>query len=260
MHPILFEIGNWPVYSYGVLLAVAYLAGLQLAVVRARRAGLDGAKVMDLGIYLIIAALVGAKLMLVAVDYQYFRSQPRELFSLVRAGGVFYGGLIAAFFVGVWLIRRYALPLWTTADLIAPGIALGHVIGRFGCLLAGCCYGRPTNVPWAITFTDPVASINVGTPLGIPLHPTQLYDAGAELVILVALLATERRGRPFAGRTFWLYMLLYAISRFIIEIYRGDERGTIAGLSTSQFVSVIIVPVSLGMLWRLRARPTAKRA
>jgi phosphatidylglycerol:prolipoprotein diacylglycerol transferase len=260
MHPILFEIGNWPVYSYGVLLAVAYLAGLQLAVVRARRAGLDGAKVMDLGIYLIIAALVGAKLMLVAVDYQYFRSQPRELFSLVRAGGVFYGGLIAAFFVGVWLIRRYALPLWTTADLIAPGIALGHVIGRFGCLLAGCCYGRPTNVPWAITFTDPVASINVGTPLGIPLHPTQLYDAGAELVILVALLATERRGRPFAGRTFWLYMLLYAISRFIIEIYRGDERGTIAGLSTSQFVSAIIVPVSLGMLWRLRARPTAKRA
>jgi phosphatidylglycerol:prolipoprotein diacylglycerol transferase len=198
--------------------------------------------------------------MLVAVDYQYFRSQPRELFSLVRAGGVFYGGLIAAFFVGVWLIRRYALPLWTTADLIAPGIALGHVIGRFGCLLAGCCYGRPTNVPWAITFTDPVASINVGTPLGIPLHPTQLYDAGAELVILVALLATERRGRPFAGRTFWLYMLLYAISRFIIEIYRGDERGTIAGLSTSQFVSAIIVPVSLGMLWRLRARPTAKRA
>jgi phosphatidylglycerol:prolipoprotein diacylglycerol transferase len=260
MHPILFEIGNWPVYSYGVLLAIAYLAGLQLAVVRARRAGLDGTKVMDLGIYLIIAALVGAKLMLVAVDYQYFRSQPRELFSLVRAGGVFYGGLIAAFFVGLWLIRRYALPLWTTADLIAPGIALGHVIGRFGCLLAGCCYGRPTNVPWAITFTDPVASINVGTPLGIPLHPTQLYDAGAELVILVALLATERRGRPFAGRTFWLYMLLYAISRFIIEIYRGDERGTIAGLSTSQFVSAIIVPVSLGMLWRLRARPTTKRA
>src|SRR4249920_1651232 len=161
MHPILFEVAGWPVYSYGVLLAAAYLIALQLAVVRARRAGLDGARVMDLGIYLIIAALVGAKLMLIAVDFNYFRSQPAELLSLVRAGGVFYDGLIAAFVVGVWLIGRYRLPLWTTADMIAPGIALGHIIGRFGCLLAGCCYGRPTDVAWAITFTDPVAAANV---------------------------------------------------------------------------------------------------
>src|SRR6185295_18660434 len=105
MHPILFRLGSWPVYSYGVLLALAYLAGLQLAVIRARRAGLDAARVMDLGIYLIIAALIGAKLMLIAVDFRYFRTQPRELLSLVRAGGVFYGGLIAAFFVAIWLIR-----------------------------------------------------------------------------------------------------------------------------------------------------------
>jgi phosphatidylglycerol:prolipoprotein diacylglycerol transferase len=254
MHPILFRIGDWPVYSYGVLLALAYLAGLQLAVVRARRAGLDPAKVMDLGIYLIIAALVGAKLMLIAVDFDYFWAQPRELMSLVRAGGVFYGGLLAAFFVGLWLIRRYRLPVWTTGDLIAPGIALGHIVGRLGCLLAGCCYGRPTDVPWAITFTDPVASANVGTPLDVPLHPTQLYDAGAEALILIVLLFTERRGRPFPGRTFWLYMLLYAISRFVIEIYRGDERGVIMAMSTSQFVSVVLVPVSLIMLWRLRKR------
>jgi len=255
MHPILFEIGGWPVYSYGVLLALAYLAGLQLAVVRARRAGLDGAKVMDLGIYLIIAALVGAKVMLIAVDFDHFRAQPRELLSLVRAGGVFYGGLIAAFLTGFWLVRRYQLPVWTTADLIAPGIALGHVVGRFGCLLAGCCYGKPTDVAWAITFRDPVASVNAGTPLGIPLHPTQLYDAGAELVILAVLLITERRGKPFAGRTFWLYILLYAISRYVIEIYRGDERGVILGFSTSQFVSLIVVPLSLLMLWRLRRTP-----
>ncbi|HET9371852.1 MAG TPA: prolipoprotein diacylglyceryl transferase [Vicinamibacterales bacterium] len=254
MHPILFEIGNWPVYSYGLLLAIAYLAGLQLAVIRARRLGVDSTKVMDLGIYLIIAALVGAKLMLVAVDFDYFRQQPRELLSLVRAGGVFYGGLIAALAVAIWLVRRYALNLWTVADLMAPGIALGHVIGRLGCLLAGCCYGKPTAVPWGITFTSPDAAANVGTPLGIPLHPTQLYDAGAELLILVLLLLTERRGRPFAGRTFWLYMLLYAISRFIIEFYRGDERGIILGLSTSQFVSVVIAPLAVLMLLRLGGR------
>lgn len=260
MYPILFEIGNWPVYSYGVLLAAAYLIGLQLAVVRARRAGVDPAKVMDLGIYLIIAALVGAKLMLIIVDFDYFRQQPRELLSLVRAGGVFYGGLIAAVGVGIWLVRRYQLNVWATGDLMAPGIALGHVIGRFGCLLAGCCYGRPTDVPWAITFTNPVASANVGTPLGLPLHPTQLYDAGAELLILAILLMTERKGKPFAGRTFWLYMGLYAISRFIIEFYRGDvNRGTaLGGLPTSQFVSLLIVPAAFGMLWllRRRAQPT----
>ncbi|HUF46549.1 MAG TPA: prolipoprotein diacylglyceryl transferase [Vicinamibacterales bacterium] len=254
MHPILFEIGDWPVYSYGVLLALAYLAGLQFAVIRARRAGLDGTKVLDFGIYLIIAALIGAKLMLVLVDFDYFRAQPRELFSLVRAGGVFYGGLLGALLAGIWLVRRYQLPLWTTADLIAPGIALGHIIGRFGCLLAGCCYGRPTDVAWAITFTDPVAAANVGTPLHQALHPTQVYDAGAEFVIMLLLLVTERRGRPFPGRTFWGYMVLYGVSRFVIEMFRGDARGMVMGLSTSQFVSLLLVPVSLVMLWRLRVR------
>ena len=262
MHPILFEIGGWPVYSYGVLLAAAYLIGLQLGVVRARRAGVDPARIMDLGIYLIIAALVGAKLMLVAVDFDYFRQNPGELLSLVRAGGVFYGGLIAAVTVGLWLVRKYKLPVWSTADLMAPGIALGHVVGRFGCLMAGCCYGRPTDVPWALTFTDPAAAANVGTPLGIPLHPTQMYDAGAELIILGLLLFTERKGRRFAGRTFWAYLLLYGISRFVIEFYRGDiNRGTIGGaLSTSQFVSALLVPLSLAMLVYLRRGARAAKA
>jgi phosphatidylglycerol:prolipoprotein diacylglycerol transferase len=261
MYPILFNVGDWPVYSYGVLLAAAYLIGLQLAVVRARRAGIDPAKVMDLGIYLIIAALVGAKLMLIVVDFDYFRQQPRELLSLVRAGGVFYGGLIGAVAVGYFLVRKYKLNIWSTGDLMAPGIALGHVVGRFGCLLAGCCYGRPTDVGWAITFTNPVANANVGTPLHIPLHPTQLYDAGAELLILGLLLLTERKGKPFAGRTFWLYIGLYAISRFIIEYFRGDiQRGTVFGnMSTSQFVSLLLVPAALAMLWYLRRQqqPTA---
>jgi phosphatidylglycerol:prolipoprotein diacylglycerol transferase len=257
MHPILFRVGDWPVYSYGVLLALAYLGAMQFAVMRGRRNGLDGARMMDFGIYINISALLGAKLMLVAVEFDYFKNQPRELFSLVRAGGVFYGGLIAALLVGLWLVKRYKLPPWKTADMIAPGIALGHVIGRMGCFLAGCCYGRATSVPWAVTFTDPVAAQNVGTPLNVPLHPTQLYDAGAELLILIFLLVTERRGRPFAGRTFWLYMLLYAISRYIVEIYRDDERGVFFQMPTSQFISIIIVPVSLFMLWRLSRAKTA---
>ena len=158
-----------------------------------------------------------------------------------------------------WYVAKHQLPFWTTCDVFAPGIALGHVTGRLGCLAAGCCYGKPASVPWAITFTNPLATQNVGTPLGIPLHPTQLYEAGAELLILVLLLATERRGRAFAGRTFWGYMFLYAVSRYIIENFRGDPRGTVFGIfSTSQFISVLLAPLSIAMLvWLSKTSPRA---
>jgi phosphatidylglycerol:prolipoprotein diacylglycerol transferase len=248
MHPILFEIGRFPVYTYGVLLAAAYLLGLQFALMRARTRNLDPNRVMDLGIWIIISALVGAKLLLLVVDFDRYRANPGELFDLFRSGGVFYGGLIAAVVVALWYLRLHRMPMWTVTDVFAPGIALGHVIGRLGCLFAGCCFGRPTDVAWAITFHNNYAAQNAGTPLDVPLHPTQLYEAGAELLILLFLLATERRGRTFPGRTFWSYMFLYGVSRFIIEFYRGDPRGTIGMLSTSQFLSVIIVPLSIVML------------
>ena len=255
MHPILLRlpwtlpaIGTITIYTYGVLLAAAYLLGLQLALVRAKARKLDPTRVMDLGIYIIISALIGAKLLLLVTDFQTFRNNPAELLNLLREGGVFYGGLIVAVVVALLYIRRVGLPLWTTCDVFAPGIALGHVIGRFGCLFAGCCFGKPTSVPWAITFTDPFAAANVGTPLNIPLHPTQLYEAGAELLILVFLLVTEKSGRKFSGRTFWLYMLLYAISRYFIENYRDDPRGAVGPFSTSQFISLVLAPLSVAML------------
>lgn len=249
MYPRLFEFGPITVYSYGLLLALAYLGGLQLALVRGRQRGLDPTRVMDLGIWIIVSALVGAKALLLIVEWPKFAENPRELLSLLQSGGVFYGGLILAVAVAFWYMWRHQMPLWTVCDTFAPGIAFGHVVGRLGCFMAGCCYGIETHVPWAITFTDPFAYANAGTPLNVPLHPTQLYEAGAELLILVLLLATEKRGRPFAGRTFWTYMLLYGISRFVVEIYRGDPRGVVFGtLSTSQFISVLLVPLSLIML------------
>jgi len=270
MYPRLLELPDLPlvgsatIYTYGVLLAAAYLVGLKLAMVRAKARGLDQTRVLDLGIYIIISALVGAKLLLFITDFSTYTSNPRELLSLARSGGVFYGGLIVAVGVAVWYIRRIGLPLWTTCDVFAPGIALGHVVGRLGCLFAGCCFGKATDVPWAITFTDPFANANVGTPLNVPLHPTQLYEAGAEGLILLFLLATESRGRRFPGRTFWLYMLLYGISRYIIEFFRGDVgRGTVLTVfSTSQFISVILVPLSIAMLVYLsrREQPEPKQA
>jgi phosphatidylglycerol:prolipoprotein diacylglycerol transferase len=252
MFPRLLELGPLTVYSYGVMLAAAYLLGLQLAVRRSRRHGIDGDRVLDLGIYAIIAALIGAKLLLLIVDFDYFRSHPAEIWTLARSGGVFYGGLILAFLVAIWYIRRHKLPLWTMTDMFAPGIALGHVVGRLGCLLAGCCYGKPTTEPWGITFTDMFAATNVGTPLHVALHPTELYEAGAELLILILLLVTERRGRPFPGRTFWFYVSLYAVSRFVIEFFRGDPRGMMWGYSTSQLISMGLFPLSLIMLFVLR--------
>lgn len=256
MYPELFSIGPVTVYTYGVLLAASYLLGLRLAMWRAKARGLDANRVLDLGIYIIIAALIGAKLLLLVVDFDQFRRSPAELLTLARSGGVFYGGLILAVVVAFWYIWKHKLPFWTTCDVFAPGIALGHVTGRLGCLAAGCCYGRQTDVPWAVTFTNPLAASNVGTPLGIPLHPTQLYEAGAALLILIFLLATERKGRYFAGRTFWSYMFLYAVSRYVIEIYRGDPRGMLLGMSTSQFISIVLAPLSIVMLaWLSRKGP-----
>jgi phosphatidylglycerol---prolipoprotein diacylglyceryl transferase len=258
MHPILFEIGGFPVYTYGLLLAAAYLLGLQFALMRAKTRGLDPNRIMDLGIWIIVSALVGAKLMLLVVERDRFGWNASDLLNLFRSAGVFYGGLIAAVIVALLYLRRHRMPVWMVTDVFAPAIALGHVVGRFGCLLAGCCFGKQTDVPWAITFHNEFARQNVGTPLGVPLHPTQLYEACAELLILAVLLLTERKGRPFPGRTFWSYMFLYGISRFIIEFYRGDARGLIdflgMPLSTSQFVSVILVPLSLVMLAYLGRR------
>ena len=153
MYPRLFELGPITVYTYGVLLAAAYLFGLKLAMNRAKARGLDANRVLDLGIYIIISALIGAKLLLLITDFKAFTANPRELLTLARSGGVFYGGLILAVVVALWYIRKVGLPLWTTTDVFAPGIALGHVVGRFGCLFAGCCFGKPTTEPRGITFT-----------------------------------------------------------------------------------------------------------
>jgi phosphatidylglycerol:prolipoprotein diacylglycerol transferase len=262
MHPVLFELGPATIYTYGVLLAAAYMLGLKLAMVRAAARGLDQARVLDLGIYIIISALIGAKLLLVVTDFRTFLSDPAALWTLVRSGGVFYGGLILAVSVALIYITKVGLPLWTTCDAFAPGIALGHVVGRLGCFFAGCCWGKETDVPWAITFTNPLTFANVGTPLNVPLHPTQLYESGAEALILLLLFWSEKRGRAYPGRTFWLYMLLYAISRFIIEFYRNDPRGAVLMFSTSQFISLVLAPLAVVMLIVLRRQgaPAPERA
>ena len=180
MYPEIFHLSYF--HTYGVLVAIAFLVALWMAGRLATRAGLNSDAVTNLGIYCALAAIAGAKLMMFLVDLPYYMQHAGEIFSLatLQAGGVFYGGLIAALAVAWWYMRRTRLPLWKTADVFAPAIALGHGIGRLGCFSAGCCWGVRTNVPWAVTFTNPVANDLVGVPLNVPLHPTQLYESFAE--------------------------------------------------------------------------------
>ena len=249
MYPVLLELGVINVYTYGLLVAAAYLIGLQIAVARGRARGLDPNRLMGLGLAILAGALVGAKLLLFVVDIDYFMADPANLWQLVRSAGVFYGGFLLAVGVAFWYMRRHAMPVWATCDAFAPGIAVGQAVGRLGCLLAGCCYGRPTDLPWGVTFTNPLAAANAGTPLHTSLHPTQLYESAAALGILGILLLVERRGRSFAGRTFLTYLLAYSTARFGIEILRGDPRGAVFEvMSTSQFISALLVPVSILML------------
>ena len=217
-------------------------------------------KVLDLSLYILASAILGAKALLVAVEWKRYLANPKDLVEILRSGGVFYGGLIAATTTAIVYMRRHELPAWAIADMGAPSIALGEAIGRWGCFAAGCCYGKESHGPFAVTFTDPFAHDAVGTPLGVPLHPTQLYlSAGAFLVFLILQWAYRRK--TFDGEVFWLYVLLYAITRGIIENWRGDlVRGFVIPdiLSTSQFIGILLAALAIGMLVFLSRRSRAE--
>jgi len=245
MYPELFRIGNFPINTYGVLLALAFLGALLIAARLAARDGLPRERIYDLGLWMLLAALLGSKVLMLWTEPSY-RENPLHLLSLdfLRSGGVFYGGFIGAVATGYFLIRRYGLPWWKTADAFAPGIALGLGIGRQGCFAAGCCWGKPTTLPWGVRFSELGHEIT-GVPIDSHLHPTQLYESFAALAIFFSLLWLHRR-RRFEGQVILCFAVLYGLVRFLIEFLRDDPRGDIAGLttltglSTSQMISLII--------------------
>jgi len=248
-------------HTYGVLVATAFLAALWLAGKLARRDHLDADAVINLGSYCAAAGIIGAKLMMYIVDMPYYIQHPGEIFSLasLEAGGVFYGGLLAALAVSWWYMHKPRLPAARTADVFAPAIALGHGIGRLGCFSAGCCWGVECHLPWAVTFTNPVANQLVGVPLNIPLHPTQLYEAFAEFAIFGILYWRIRR--PHApGAIISLYLMLYSAVRFTVEFFRFHEQGNLLGgpLDTSQWISLALFAAGAAYFVRpkkLAARP-----
>ena len=246
MHPILFEIpriefqdwviGHIPLRLYGLMIGLGFILGIFLAARQAKKEGINPDRVLDLGVYVLLTAIVGSRALFVLTDLREFAAKPLEAFALWKGGLVFYGGLLAAVPVGIWYLRKHKLPVWKTADIMAPSIALGQAFGRLGCFSAGCCYGAPSHGWFSVIFSDQHSL----APLGVPLFPTQLTESFGAFLIFVALMLF-RRYKKYDGQLFWLYVLLYAVLRFIVEFFRGDAiRGLYFGnaISTSQIIAI----------------------
>jgi phosphatidylglycerol---prolipoprotein diacylglyceryl transferase len=230
-----------------VMLALGFLLAVVLCRAEAPHAGINPDGMLDLSFYILAGAILGSRFFYVLTNWPEFAGNPLDVVKFWRGGLVFYGGLIFAFLIGAWYVRKHKLSFRKMADVIAPSIALGQAMGRLGCFSAGCCYGKPTTAFWAVTFRDS----NSLAPLGVPLHPTQLYESAATFGIFLALILMRRRER-FQGRLLWFYLLFYSAARFIIEFYRGDPRGwAIPGvLSTAQATGIPVALFGLYMILR----------
>jgi len=236
--------------------ALGFLVGLWITVRLAKRAGLPADKVTNLVIYCALAGLAGAKLFMFIFDWRTFWEHPAEIFSLstLRAAGVYQGGFLLAFVVALIYVKRAKLPFLQTCDVFSPGIAIAHAVGRVGCLAAGCCWGRETHVPWAITFRNPDAREMSGTPLDVPLHPTQIYESLANALIFAFLYWRIRRTHA-AGEIFGWYLVLYSSARFAIEFFRFHEQSTWLNLSLTQWISLVTLTFGL---WLLRVKQVSR--
>jgi phosphatidylglycerol:prolipoprotein diacylglycerol transferase len=252
MYPILFKIGKFTVLSYSFFIAIGLISGIVLAMKEAKRTGEDPEKIMDLCFYLLIAAIVGSRLFYIAADPGIYFQDPLEIIRIQNGGLYFYGGFIAALITGLIYMKSTAMPLWKTADIIAPSIPVGQFLGMLGCFFSGCCYGRASDFPWAVTFMHPESL----APTGIPLHPVQLYFFLNYLIIYCVLLFV-RRYKKFDGQLFWVYVLLYGITFGIIETFRGDTQSySISGaLSVSQTVGAAFAMIAAVMIMLLRRSP-----
>lgn len=262
MYPRLLQLGHFSLPTYGFLVATGVLLGLLLSVRNSQRLGINPEHTWNLGIVVTLAGILGAKILLIVNDWGFYTRNPGEILSMntLRSGGVFSGGLVAALLAAAWYMARHKMPALRTCDAFAPGLAIGHAIGRLGCFAAGCCYGKETHAAWGVVFKNPLAADWVGTPLGVPLEPTQLMEAIFELLnfFLLSWLITRKHAD---GQVFGTYLILYGIARFFIEFLRGDPgRGIVFGgiMTGTQLIAIILVIVG-GLFW-LRRAPNSKIA
>ncbi|MBF0203139.1 MAG: prolipoprotein diacylglyceryl transferase [Desulfamplus sp.] len=248
MHPVLFKFGSITLYTYGLFVALGFLAAVTFASQRAKRYGIVQDEMADLFFLILITSIIGARLLYVILNFNEFSSDPFSVFKIWNGGLVFYGGFIVALLSAFIFVKKKKLPLGKTADIIAPAIALGHAIGRIGCFFAGCCYGQQCDLPWAVTFEDP-ASL---APLHVALHPTQLYEVVANFTLFFILLSVDKK-KKIDGIIFWFYIFFYGLLRAFIETFRGDPRGDfiLNSLSVSQGIGISMSIAGLCMIVRL---------
>jgi phosphatidylglycerol---prolipoprotein diacylglyceryl transferase len=250
MFPTLIKIGSFYIPTYGVLVALGFLAGLTVTLRLSRRIGLSADKVTNLAVYCAIAGIFGAKLFMILFDFGDYLRNPGQIFTMetLQAAGVFHGGLIAALLFAVFYIREQALPPLRTMDTFAPGIALGQTIGRLGCFAAGCCWGRQCDLPWGVHFRSNFAA---PVPLDKTLHPVQLYESAADLLIFGFLYRQFGRSEK-PGQIIGLYLVLYSVARFIIEFFREHEQSLVGPFSLTQWIALGLLVLGLGILLRGR--------
>jgi phosphatidylglycerol:prolipoprotein diacylglycerol transferase len=252
VHPVLIRIGPLTIHTYGFLIAMGFLIGLMLAILQAKKEGISSDKIMDLSFNILLAAVIGSRLLFILINLGHYIDNPLDIFKIWEGGLVFYGGVMLAVPTAIWYVKKNGLDVWRTADIFAPPIAIGHVFGRLGCLAAGCCYGKTAaSLPWGIIFTDP----DCLAPINVLLHPTQIYESAGEFVNFLILI-TLRRYKSFNGQLFMTYLLLYSVLRFIVEFFRGDvARGFIAPyISVSQAISILMFLVGVAGFVVLRRR------
>jgi phosphatidylglycerol---prolipoprotein diacylglyceryl transferase len=261
VRPWLFAFGELRVPSYWALLMIGLMAAFYLGWREARRDGLDGNRFLDLCLLMLLTGVLGARLMHILADEDplhpgtpillHYLEHPLDMLKLWN-GLAFYGGLLLSLPVAAWFARRPGLGLGRTFDIAGVFIPLGLAFGRLGCLLAGCCHGTPSSAGWGIVFDDPAS---LARPLGVPLYPTQLYEAGVALLLFAALWLQKRRWRRFDGQVFLSFLALYSSTRFLLEFLRGDTRGVWFGdaLSSSQVVSIpVLLAALIGLVWLSR--------
>jgi phosphatidylglycerol:prolipoprotein diacylglycerol transferase len=250
MFPWLIHLGSYSLPTYGVLVALAFIVALALASHFAKKRGINNEKIVNLGVYCALTGMLGAKLLMIAMDPEY-RTHPAEIFSLdtLQSAGIFFGGFIFAAVFAVLYMKAQKLPVLETCDVFAPGVAIGHGIGRLGCFAAGCCWGKPTHLPWAVTFTNKTAT--TGVPLNIPLHPTQLYEAFAEGVICLILIRLLKRPHR-DGQVIGAWGLSYGLVRFGVEFLRiHDSSNPLGGpFVLEQWIALALAAAGAYLLFR----------
>ncbi len=248
MHPILINIGSFNLYTYGLFVALGFLAAMWISKLNAKPHDISAETITDIFFVILVSALMGARLLYVLINFNSYKDNLLGIFQIWNGGLVFFGGFIGAVAACIVYLNKKNLDIWQTADIISPGIALGHAIGRIGCLFAGCCYGKTCELPIAIKFTNE----NSLAPLDVFLHPTQVYSMVSNLILFSILLWLQKH-KKFNGMVFLIYIMLYSLFRSIIEFFRGDFRGDFIFdfVSMSQGIGFMISLIAFILLIKL---------